>query len=279
MSLTVNLHNYEYIFFATEVLNMFFKSNLCTPERLIFICEKFSKRLVKQSVNSASAFNLLWKFVQEWHNFLQYDELIQYIYENLGSSEMTRGADNETFYINNTELHYPLLQNHIEIASFDLLIAKFIYYYMTRLPILMRNTSYNGKTFSKEERQKITKSCMDEVCNSWFYKNKSIVFSKGLTYDMNRDYWNADSIKKQSEKDAYIKDYNWIFSGKTEESDYLPDRTELTKNQYYFLEKILDDYFIIFYKSLQSYLVHITFAPWSIAQIDTYLDDDFLMNG
>ena len=256
-----------------------FESDLCDEKRLQLICDKLSKRIPRQSINSASAFNFIWQFVTEWKNILQYDDLIGYIYENLGSSKMTRGADNQLFYINDIELKYPLLKDHSDIEIFDLLIAKFIYYYMTRLPIMLHDTTCEGKSFSKKERATIISSCMKEVKTTWFYSHMPSVFGKGLVYNIERDSLKADSMKNQNDRDLYIKDYHWIFSGGYEEAGRLPSKEALTKNQSYLMEKLLDDYFIVFYKSLQSYLAHIAFDPWPIANIGLYLDGDFMMQG
>ena len=90
--------------------------------------------------------------------------------------------------------------------------------------------------------------------NSPYFDNDPII-------NLNRDYWEADKLKKEDDKMKRINDYSFFTYQREGEKGVLNSIRYLDENQKYVFFKLLDDYFIIFYKSFQDYLADSCIFP------------------
>lgn len=131
--------------------------------------------------------------------------------------------------------------------------AKFIYYYLKILTILLKSTTAEKKHFSKQEYSAIRDACCKYALNDSAFSD-NYYLSSWFINDTHSSFVNAAKASNEDEKMFYINDYSVIFTKKYGDNDNLPIYNSLTQNEHIVLNNLLDKYFIIFYKSLQDYL-------------------------
>lgn len=224
-----------------------FSSDLYNEEQLNFICESMSERIVSQSIASAHALNYLAQYCgKENEGSSSYVGVINSIYRNLGNIE---------WYSNHYAYKAPPAEevDYFSYSPFSINVTKFMYYYITRLPIILNGTTRSQKHFSEKEKDIISKACLSAVFQSKYH------FSPYISEDtpaisITRDFRKARQLSSEKDKLEFINNYQSFLRQPVDKQEVLDSILALSRNQLFMFTKILDENFIVFYKGLQNYL-------------------------
>ncbi len=223
-----------------------FSSNLCDERMLNYICEKMAERFVPQSIASAHALNYLAQYCGGKSNLISYKKIIEQIYNHISDVDWYMSL-NSYKKPTNTEID---IFSH---SPFSITIVKFMYYYLTRMPVILNSTTYDKKHFSSKEKDAICRACLGAIWKTTYHL--SHYFNNDPVISLERDFQKGVQLNNEKEKMEFINDYRWFLMQPQGVSEVLPSIWELSENQLFMFRNILDENFIIFYKGLQNYLV------------------------
>lgn len=250
--------------------NLFSESALFDDETLLSIGSKFENKIVLQSENSVYALDATLKFVRYGYNEYShkefFDNITRYLSSGLSDNPEVERYKPDT-YICGEPFNYFASSDSTYREAFDTNVAKFIYYYFTRLAIMLNGISYNGKHFSKKEKNFIAGLCFEYIQSTEYADNYYLIPNR--IRDIKKDYWKLYDLKNENEKMKYINDYSLFFRQIEGSNEFLPDLKKLSSNQKHFLFTLLDKNFQIYYHTLINYLAELV---WSAKLLRNFKD-------
>jgi hypothetical protein len=237
--------------------------------------KRIGTSIITCSINSSIGFFLISDLIKNYINSMDIEDLLSFIsnnlleidfVDNLFKNEVHMVSDFNIISKNRREVFFtPSEEFYKGISSVkcNLLQAKFYYYYFTRMPILLRKTTFGNKKSvpNKNERKEIMLSCIEalENCYPRLVNEFPHVFSNKAYYDLSRDSRKAEDLtgyfKTDKDRDNFVYDYSWIFTGPSGyEEGLLPIENDNT-NFIFMMQGILNKYFRIFWNTFRNYYV------------------------
>ncbi|WP_094603426.1 hypothetical protein SPSIL_014740 [Sporomusa silvacetica DSM 10669] len=254
---------------------MFFNKKLFKENAFDSVKKQIGTSAVTCSVNSAIGFLLICHLIKSNINNLEIEDLLSYVSSNLLQIDFLDDLFKKEIHIvsdfnvidkSRREVFLVLSKDFYDIissAKCNLLQAKFFYYYFTRMPILLRMTGFGNKKDipNKTEQKEILLSCVEalEVCYPRLVNEFPHIFSNPSYYNLSRDTRKAENLtgyfKNNKDRDDFVYDYSWIFTGplKSEEG-LLPSEPNIL-NFNFIIESILNKYFRVFWNTFRNYYV------------------------
>lgn len=253
---------------------MFFDKPLFKKDCFDSVKDRISFAIILCSINSALGILLLSDVVKNSLSVLYIEDVISCISSNLLSKNFIKEIDqleicissdfnivdenrHDTFYTPSE-----MLLSDISSLKFDLLQAKFFYYYFTRMPILLKKT-YFGPDHSipnDSERKQILRACVDALEKHYpqlVEKFPHIFSAPNLIYDLARDINKANGLtsyfKNKKSREEFIYDYHWIFFGPSNTEEHLLLLEKGNPNFQFIMKNILDKYFPVFWNCFRDY--------------------------
>ena len=222
-----------------------FQSNLCTEKQLYKIGNRFSDGFIKRAENSTYALILAAEYTQG-------------VSENSISPELFFMSLRKKINMNSFSARdFADFQFPVETTGMIATTTKFLYYYITRLPIVLRGTTYQKQQFSKKERNYITNCCLKQVYASRYSNN----YYLNMPYQsMQEGYDFAEGLRSEREKMEYINDYHIFIRGREGHNEILESIKYLNDKDKFLFFSMLDEYFSIFYQSYQDILSELIFS-------------------
>lgn len=131
---------------------------------------------------------------------------------------------------------------------------------MEILPLILRGTTYQKKTFSSKEYNFIVKSCFYKIHNSGYNYGYQLCTLQYCDYFRGYNVLINKTIENDKDRLKYINNYTIFFLGNENIEDIMIHPRYLSANERYLFKKLLNDYFLLFYSSLHEYMGELVFT-------------------